>query len=176
MNGSSMEMASPQEEGKIDTDRAYEKLKGLVYRLTHDFQGQFGGDFDELLSEANWIFLKAVRDYDPFHGAKLITYVYTKVYYGLRSTLGPNHYVRYGPRTLQRKHTPITHVAASPKTSLGEKLNRLSEEAAAVVRIALFIREKTSSSKRTRLIEILCEYGWAAEEILDCFNEIKEIL
>lgn len=162
--------------GEIDAEQAYEKLKGLIYRLVHNFHRQFGGDFDEMVSEANWIFLKAVRDYDPNRGAQLITYVYTKVYWGLRDTLKKRDGYLGGDHHFRKKHLTMDRLSISDRTSIGERLNRLSEEAAAVVNIALFIRGSSPTAKRRHLIEILREYGWAAEEILDCFNEIKEAL
>lgn len=173
MNGAAMGLLPRS--GEIDADQAYEKLKGLIYRLSHNYHQQHGGDWDEIISEAHWIFLRAIRAYEPGHGTEPITYVYTCIYYGLRGLLHPRGYLREGPH-VKRRDVEMQKVVDSPRPSLGERINQLSEEAAAVVRIALFIRGSSPSAKRGHLIKILCEFGWSAEEVLGCFNEIKEAL
>lgn len=167
--------------GLLDAEHEYEKLKGLIYRLTHNFHRKYGGNFDggsfdELLSEAHFAFVRAVQNYDPNRGAKLITYVWHAVENGLKRTLiRPTNYLREGPH-VKRREVPLQGLRISRRRSLGEKLGRLSEEAASVLRIALFIRGSSPATKRRHLIEVLCEYGWAAEEIINCFEEIQEVL
>src|SRR3990167_6357578 len=63
----------------------YQKMERLIYLLIHRFQLRYGGDWNELVSEANEHYTRALTTYDPTR-AKLTTHIGYRIWKGLLET------------------------------------------------------------------------------------------
>ena len=62
----------------------YEDVERLVHHTAHAFQRRCGGDYEELLSEANVIYAATYRSYDPTrYNCKFATALRNNIWYGL---------------------------------------------------------------------------------------------
>lgn len=58
---------------------AFEDHQKQIFGIVHNFIRKFGGDFDELVAEANLMFMKAFNEFDP-EKSKFSTYLHTVIY------------------------------------------------------------------------------------------------
>ncbi len=65
---------------------AYKDVEDLIRKICWNFKKVYGGNFDDLFSEANIIFIKAFDSYNDNKG-KFSTWINTKVVYGLTETI-----------------------------------------------------------------------------------------
>lgn len=158
-------------------ERAYSDLKNLIYKLTHNFQRRYGGDFDELLSEAHMHFLRACDNYDPERGAKLITVVYHYVRNGLNRSRQKPRVLRGAPPSIRRENVQLERIPDHQRQrGLVRLQEELSEDAQAIVRLTLTVNGQQIKHKRRQIVDFLCEYGWCAREVVRSFREIREVL
>ena len=154
-------------------DGAYHQVEKLLWQIVHKYHRRFGGDLEELMSQAKESFMEAVHSWDPDRGA-FTTHVYTRVYYGLRS-YARVLYKQGGFTTDRPTVDPITVVA---RTSFDwhSFAKELSVEAREVAQVALDLSSMGQPVKPEALASLLTEAGWAAAEILKCFRELREAL
>ncbi len=64
----------------------YDNVKYLIFKIVWKFKGRYGGNFEELLAEANLLYILAYDTHDETLSA-LSTWLYTKIWKGLLSNL-----------------------------------------------------------------------------------------
>src|ERR1700733_13680315 len=77
-------------------DEQYESVRPLILHTIKAFKRRYGGEFNELLSEANEAYMDAVQDYNQ-ELSKFSTWVRTKVWLFLKT----NHIKKYRPKFKQ---------------------------------------------------------------------------
>lgn len=152
---------------------SYHKVEKMLWLMVHKYHRRFGGDLEELISQAKESFMEAIHSWDPDRGA-FTTHVYTRVYYGLRS-YARALYKQGGFAKDKPTVDPITVVA---KTSFDwhSFAKELSDEAREVAQVALDLSALGQPAKPEAIASLLTEAGWAAAEILKCFRELREAL
>lgn len=157
----------------VDATEAYPKMEKLLWNLVHQYQRSFGGDLEELISQARLCFTEAVTTWDPHKGA-LITHVYNRVYYGLR-THARALYKQGGFAKTTPTADPLTVQA---KTSFDWQgfLGEVSDQAKEVAQVAVDLSAGGKPAKPEAVAALLAEAGWAAAEILKCFRELRDAL
>ncbi len=65
------------------SEETYEEVRDLIYHMVHLFRRRHGGDWDELVAEANFIYAKAYRGFDPDNGCPFTDYLCVSIYRGL---------------------------------------------------------------------------------------------
>lgn len=177
----------------------YEEVKRLIYHTVWSVVRQYGGDFDELMSEANVAFLDA---YESFDGSSsfsswLRLNVWGKCVDAVRNRLDEQRrYKRVKDDT--RSGIPVQFTADSdglaegiPDRScsgwkIGGMFEELTEDAALVVKLTLetpaeleaVVRAKGGQPRnlRSSIRNYLAEMGWTACRIAESFNEVRRVL
>jgi len=187
--------------GKNET---YEEVEMLVYSIVHKFKKKYGGDFEELLSEANYLFLLVYDSYCESIG-EFTTWLHFRIWKGLLDHLGKDIKLRkniiYGDldstgdygKDSQDINNDFNQI---PQNKIQETCQQnhfmlnlksyLSMESKDVIRLVLdmpndllIMSMKKGNSPRnvkSSLRQYLKERGWKKTEINDCFSEIKEAL
>lgn len=137
------------------------------------FQRRYGGDLEEIKSEAAFHYLKAYNGHVPEKGnfGPRIRFV---VWNGLLDT----------KRTQASRHAKLPRDWSAEMDRFQDKVrfdvdrfvSELSEDSAKVVQLALQAHRRNLSYTRSLLTDILTDLGWAAERIAECFGEIKDAL
>lgn len=182
-------------------DGQYRLLCDLVFRLTHTFARKYAIPFDDLIGPAHVAYVKAYERYDGTKGAKLSSWIHTKVWYALMSFVRKEltHRTRfgYGSEVLvadlireeddRGKGLPTT----PPNLYRLEVESELSPAACTVVQLlletrrdfALMFQWETAKAHRvTRrhllkcLREHLTDLGWSRVQITAAFQEIRGTL
>ena len=65
-------------------EETYEANKNWIYKIVWDFQQRYGGEFEELLAEANYGFVLNMKKYKPRKG-KVTTWLYQSLTLHLRN-------------------------------------------------------------------------------------------
>ena len=158
----------------------YRDVEKLIYNVIHLFQRRFGGDFYELLSEANMAYLLALQSYRKDGGASFSTWTQTKVWYRLMDWLRG--------KMRQRRTEALDEDMFERKSefSFEDFVAGLSPDARLVMRLTINTPteilcvavemggEPRNFKEATR--EFLRELGWANSRILESFEEIRKAL
>ena len=153
----------------------YESVKPLIFKVVKEFQRRHGGEWDELLGEANLLFMKSLEGYDWRKGkfSKRIAY---KVWWGLFSQRS-QQMTREGRMGERDTSLPLEDVPCEDSFDLVMLTEEVSDDAALLIELALQEDGKgTPDRKRGRLAAILIDLGWTATRILESFQEIREAL
>lgn len=148
----------------------------VVYESTHNRNARnHQPDDDERTSDAHWLFLKALRSYNPAKGTFRVWLQYTMRKGFLES------FEKRANRHRILNRVADYDVSERPDSS-EDRLQRflfdLSDDAASVVRLALQPPEETvyTVGLRRRLIRGLIDKGWTGSRILRAFREIKQAI
>lgn len=177
--------SSLREEALTET---YEDLQKIVYKTAWGFWRFYGGDIDDLIAQANLIFIDAFDSYNPEHGAKLSTWVASSIWWRLLD------YMRKGNGN--RPHTQIDKVSAEtfPTTnenfSVIELLDEMTQDAHIVLQLffetprdvvvdLLNTKERMDYVQRAmqnRLMNRLRQMNWSVRRIKEAFNIVKKAI
>ena len=165
----------------------YIDMKGFISGTAYRFWIIYGGDLDDLKSQANLIFINAVDDFDSSKGTKLSTWIVYKIQKRLLD------YMRNG---YLPTHTSIDElfdeIESKPNEnfSVMELLDELEQDAHIVLQLFLdtprevilnifedknFRLDHTGGKVRNRLRNRLRQMGWTIKRIRKAFEEIKSV-
>jgi hypothetical protein len=165
----------------------YTDVERLIHHTVHSFVKRFGGDYDELRSDANTLFMEADESYTEDKGS-YSNHIRYRVWMGLLEDMR-KRIARQN--RLPRKGVDLRlYVApfARPQFDQAEVEKRLSEDARAVLRLVLDSpidveasltqhgNIRTGGSWRRALREFLRDVGWSMSRVTESFNELKENL
>lgn len=159
---------------------AHEDVELLIYDTVHKIRRRHGGDFDDLVGEANLIFsrLCVPGDFDPNRGAKFSTWLRTKVFWGLLS------YRRRQIRLSEREQA-VDLDEVEVALGVEDRPDRwwLEGDAAELVRMVLEspleladVLAKSREDAHDRLIGLLLGRGWTWFRITQAFEDVREAL
>ena len=152
------------------TDNDYLSLRNMLAKLVLKIQHRHGGDFDDLMSEANLLFVRACHTHDSSK-SRLITWVYTKVWYGLLD------HVRAVAKHQQWDCEDLDQVADKPRFNVQDLLREVSGDAADIIRLIVDDDGRDAArEKRSAVVQHLLSIGWAADRIIESFREIRDAL
>jgi hypothetical protein len=176
---------------KPSAEVVWHQLENLVYHTVRAFQRRYGGDFEDLFGEAQLAFMKAYTSFDPnpqhgngnYHIGGWVKFV---IWNRLKDALAIK--IRHDDR-LKRVGLPnqgaeeffneanFGSLEDTPGFSLDKLLGEVSAEAADVIRYALSAPQPSQPyQKQLALVRLLQELGWAGQQILKSFQEIREAL
>jgi len=118
---------------------------------------------EELLCEANFLFLKAVETHDESR-SKLGTWINNTV------TVGLNDFSRRHDNCHKRYYAELPEVSARSETSLQDVLEKFEGDAMTVVSLVLTAPEEFT---RGMVREILKDMGWVERRIAKCLSTIR---
>jgi len=155
----------------VTTQQAYADVERLIVGVVANFHRKFGGDWGELMSDANLAFMQALKGYDPAK-AKFTTWCQNTLQFVLRDRL----------RTHRRPEVPVVHVedpgalAAAPEPfNLRKFAQNLGPDALTALRVALGA-DGPPERRKAALVRWLEEAGWCAARIAESFTEIADAL
>jgi len=167
----------------------YEEVKGLIRKTVHDFRAAHvrpGTSFDDLMSIANEYFVRAYDSWDVSKGARFITWVRNRVWWGL---MDAHKRASYRAAILNNTHEDVAHMADNVRAPFLDVLDELSVDARTVVGLTLsaprelvhtaFTREKgvRPTTFRAALRKYLrSEFGWDTGRVRGSFDEIRRVL
>lgn len=166
-------LAATREQNYVDVSR-------LVNKLAWNYVKTHGGDFDEVLAQANEAYVMAAASYVP-EKSRFTTWVYQQVWFRLRK-------IRRGRSVRTVELTEEALEQREAKTNWLECLMaEISDDARTVVRVlvesptdvlkALFGARPCGVKARKKLLRHMRrEHGWSIARVLSAFSEIKEAL
>ena len=142
----------------------------LLRRIARNFSKTSHLDYEDLFSEACWIYCKALKTYDPSRG-KITTYVWWMVTSELKTyiNLQAKHLFPLQPlETAKQKEVPVSSFFDS-----------LTTEAFIIAKIILasptpFIT-RTPEDAEERIQEIMSKRGWGIEKIVSGIANLKYV-
>lgn len=162
---------------------AYAECRLLIYRITHTHASKFRIPYEDLLSEAHIIFVRACQSYKAQHGARLITWVYWKVNLGLMD-YAARHFKHYGHAELdeapERAQSPSDFFLFDLMNQTQGKTRKLAKilakENSGFAKLCKWSGAKTRGSIIKVLRNHLLDIGWGNEDIDTTFQELKAVL
>ena len=182
---------------RATADETYSELKNLIYSTVWNVVKQYGGDFDELMSDANIAFLEAYANFDG--SSSFSSWVRQSVWFKCVDSIRDRLTEQQRYKRLQddtKNGVPIQRTAHDeqvdgiPDTfstwSLNGLLEDLTEDARIVVQLTLetpveleaVVQAKGGQPRnlRSSLRSYLAEMGWTACRIAESFNEVRRVL
>jgi hypothetical protein len=163
----------------------YLSVQPLIYKTAKAFARRYGKrDFSEVLSEANYYYQVAYRDWDYRRGVLFSTYLTNKIWHGL---LDSNKIVQRRHKLCPRVEMPYNLCAPILSDfDLEDFLLDLSEDGRTLTLAVIscgpewFIRygpDRTiMRNPRKGVRDLLRSLGWKSCRIDKAFNEVKEAL
>jgi hypothetical protein len=156
----------------------YEDVKMLIYKTVHGFIKRYGGDFDELMAEANYSFVRNTPKHDESKGP-YIAYVKFSIWNDLLSLQ------RASRRHCHSELNDNTSSTVSP-SRIPEIIEDLPSDAKFVALLVLEAPEELATmmlneggrprGARRAIKQYLSNLGWTAEQVKRSFEEIGEAL
>jgi hypothetical protein len=158
----------------IPAHEQYEGVRRLINHEVRIFQRQYGGEWEDLLSDAHLAFAEAVFVDDP-QRAQFSTHFYTRLrgrlIDGLRNKLG---------RTYPKFDRTVPLGESDPSCPDYDRFSRfladLSEDAKMMVLILIHQPEQINRNKLHAAVTWLLGLGWSGDRIQMAIMEIKENL
>jgi len=159
----------------------YQDIQNLIYDTVWKFKRANGGDFDDMISTANVIYMEAFFSYDASR-ASFSTWLHTKVWKGLleyqRQTL---------MRSWQQTGIDLKDMPTPSVIPFCELLSELSRDARTIVELILELPdnvEQEALSKGTHPCHIRAALrlylqtflGWSEAHVVQTFQEIAEVI
>lgn len=162
------------------TTTRFNEVKLLIHQTCQKFRKQYGGDYDDLFSLAQEVFLITCQDYDETKGAKFSTYLRNMIWFRLQDRNRKiQNRLSILPKTDSRELDNVK-VLIIDEFDMLEFLSRsnLSAKAKTVIQIALENKTVPASMRngQAAIRKILMKDGWKSAECSDVFEEIKEAL
>jgi DNA-directed RNA polymerase specialized sigma subunit len=162
------------------TSKKFHEVELLIHRTCQDFRLQFGGNYEDLFSMAQEIFLIACQDYDETKGAKFSTYCRNMIWFRLQDA---NRVIQNRLKIIPRvdsSEMDSTETLTTSDFDLMEFIDEsnLSSEAKTVIRIAIHNKKVPSSVRdgQAAIRKILVGRGWKSAAVSIVFDEIKSAL
>jgi hypothetical protein len=167
----------------------FEDVERLIYQAVHDFRRRYGGDVEDLKSQAYLLFMKAYERYDRRKGS-FSTWCYEVVYLGLLQDLRRQLHRRSRVRVVNADVDRLARKRPARQASfdLRDFLDGLSDDARLVVKTVtgtsreyrsyLQMRgdELSTFFMRNALRDLLKDHGWDGARIRTAFTEVADAL
>ena len=167
------------------TETFYDVRK-LIYGTVWQFQKQHGGDFDEMVAEANLIYIKAFMSHNPSKG-KFSTWLCFCLGKGL---IDFRRFIREENRYVSIEHFEDWgeyQIQTPPRSTFLELINEVSSDTKTIIDLLMeptnelqtaLMKKKSvkyyhKQALRAHLTSVL---GWSNSRIKESFQEIVEVL
>lgn len=162
-------------------DSKYVEVERMIGMLVDMFRRQYGGDRDEILSDANLAFVRAYHLYDA-NIAKFSTYLWHKVWLSLKRERAFR--IKKGSKTVNVENFAKT-TTIQKAFNFSDFMKHLTKDACIVTQMALetpndlkqiVLFKNNSPNWRETIRKHLLSIGWTIERVRESFAEIKAIL
>lgn len=177
---------TPRRNVREFVEETYAECEAILYYTVRKFKRKYGGNFEDLLSEAHSLYMDACTSYNPERCA-FKTWVRNKIWYGLSEGLRK---AAMRANRLPRQAIDLTaHTARqAPSFDRDGYLEWLGKDARVVAMLAFnppfSVRleaesrggEEKPAALRYAIQKHLREEGWEWERVQKSFTEIKELV
>lgn len=182
--------AAKVRKSNIAIEDTYDDVRKLIYDIAHAFVRRYGGDFNEYVSEGNFVYMKAYESWRPDGGANFTTYLWGCVWHALLDLQKRRiRRERFCPWSLDQTGEDETRVNAATVPARQERVfstEGFTTDAKIVIDLVLeapaelltMVTEKGGEIRnwRSSLREYLREMGWTANRIAESFKEIGDLI
>ncbi|MBU1067226.1 hypothetical protein KKE60_05535 [Patescibacteria group bacterium] len=175
----------------VDPAEGYELVRNLIFDQVHKFSRRYGGDFDELVGEANLAFVKghnqfitgmrpSGKPFDTTYATEIRRWVWFELFDAMRTRL------QRQARAQMISVGDMDYPVQSFEFDVTDWAAGLSSDASYVVELLLdppedveeIIMAKGGEPRnfRSTVRAYLVASGWSARRISEAFAEIKEAL
>jgi len=173
-----------------DVNTAYGLVKNLVFDQVHRFHRRYGGEFDELVSQANTAFVRGHTEFvsgktnggSPIrqpYAAKIRLWVWYSLFDAMRARIAKNDATEsIGERDFELMQPEIfdfEEFTACLGDDATEVVRLLADMPRGIIAPAMR-KGNTPRNYRSALREYLTDRGWTAQRISEAFAEIKATL
>ena len=169
----------------MDISAVYQATEPYLYRIVGKHRQQYGGDREELLSQAHYHFVLACHSWRP--GGYWKTLHGWIGYYVSRELRESVRTHARRSRLLSRKYMHLEGIPMRQSFDLHAMLKEVSDDARCILELVVgphlnnLIDNKNSKeplpwTKRCYLKRFLREAGWTVRRISESFQEIAEVL
>ena len=161
-------------------------MQNLIYKIVWRFKNRYGGEFEQLLAQANLLFVLAYDSHNK-NKAGFSTWIHHCLITGLLDFKKLINQENKYTRILQ--FSTINHLQESSyqQSYFFELLDELGEDSKQIIKLILnppaelmeIIFEKDKYNPRTFKAELgfyLFSLGWTGRRIKESFNEIREVI
>jgi len=157
----------------------YLDMDNLICDIVWKFIKRYGGEFDELKAEANFLFISAVESYQKTKG-KLTTWLHHRIWRGLQDSAkterAQTHFELYEELVSDKHHSNLFLI-----------LNELGDDGRTIIKIIFEPPEGITDkdletgfkSYKTRMYlknYLSSKLGWTGKRIKESFTEIRQII
>lgn len=165
----------------------YEDIRTVLYDLVYKFRRRYGGDFSELVSDANAYFMQAYASYNGDYGSSFSTWFYYRTWRRMLSDLRQRR-LQSRKRLYLDNEVMGRYPAKRYDFNMDEFAEGLSQDAKKVIGLLVCppLDVKLSCARRgdhnaaLHYRRAMCEYlkdvGWPKERIAQAFEEISNEL
>ena len=172
----------------VAVSETYGDVEKLLHKIVWKFQKKHGGCHDELMAEANFLFMKAYGSMSKTQNRTLrfTTWLSKIVWYGLLDHL--NSVIKWQTRLPRTSETALDRIRSKDSFNMDAFVDNLSPDAKVVAKLAvnpppdILLSAKhghgrhNGTTMRRALVEFLSDICWATERITESFHEIQEVL
>jgi len=167
--------------------KTYIDMQKLIAEVAWDFWNVYGGDIDDIIAQANLIFIDAFSTYDSSR-SKITTWLTFKIKKGLLDYMR-NGNLRESSKIKFDNVFAEIYPASKKDVSVMEFLDELNEDAHVVLQLffetprEILVDIQNSSRRidharahiRRRLMNRLRQMGWTVRRMKTAFEEIKKV-
>jgi len=167
----------------------YEDAKDLIFDTCWDFQRGHGGDIEELIAEANKIFVLAYNSYNS-EESKFTTWLVTSIKNGLKTLIRTEWRQSHPSLARIKEHFPYQEYEQTKSFSVLELLDEMERDAHIILWLFLDTPKEVFASAviegkkskhiqvcmRKRLYNRLRQLGWTIRRITESFEEIAQAI
>lgn len=169
--------------------KTYEDVRNLIFETCWRFQKGHGGDIEELIAEANKLFILAYNSYDS-EKSQFTTWLVFKIKKGLETLIRTEWRQSHPSLSRIKGHNPYQENEYTESFSVLELLDEMEKDAHIILQLFLdtprevFVSAICSGRKpkhiqvcmRKRLRNRLRQMGWTIRRITESFDEIAQAI
>jgi len=166
----------------------YEDVRDLIFETCWKFQKGHGGDIEELIAEANKLFVLAYNSYNS-EKSQFTTWVVTSIKNGLKRFVQTEWRQSHASLARIKEHNPSKYERTEPFSVL-DLLDEMEKDAHIILQLFLdtpreVFEDAVCSGKKPKHIQVcirrrlgnrLRQMGWTIRRITESFDEIAKVI
>jgi len=167
----------------------YEDVRDLIFETCWKFQKGHGGDIEELIAEANKLFVLAYNSYNS-EKSQFTTWVVTSIKNGLKTFIRAEWRQSHPSLSRIKEHNPYQEYEYTESFSVLELLDEMEKDAYIILQLFLdtprdVFENAVCSGKKSKHIQVcmrrrlrnrLQQMGWTIRRITESFDEIAQVI
>lgn len=158
----------------------YIDVEKLIYATVWKFKRKFGGDFEELVAEANFIYVLAFDSYKESRAA-FTTWLCFCIWRGLQNHIRFIREKNKYTKILPLEQCPNREFVIEKPSFFFEMLDEFGEDSKTIIKLVFnppeeLKKESNHSFKVDIRIYLSTKFGWTGRRIKESFEEIGKVI